>query len=80
MKCQTCGVEYSDKVYKIHKKICKGKEVETVENEAEVVLEEETETLTLEQLREIAKEHEVPSYWVKGEETLIKELKELEVI
>lgn len=27
MICPKCGIEYSDKVYEIHKHICKGKSV-----------------------------------------------------
>jgi len=32
MKCPNCGVDYSDKVYEIHKHICKPKKKEVKKN------------------------------------------------
>lgn len=63
MKCPKCGVEYSDKVCKIHKLSCKGNS------------EELKKEYTVEQLRELAKENGVKTYWKKSEEKLIDELR-----
>lgn len=75
MICPKCGVEYSDKVCMIHKKSCKGLEKSNVES-----IEELKEEYTVEQLRELAKENGVKTYWKKREETLIEELTEMGVL
>jgi len=42
MKCSKCGVNYSDRVYRIHTKMCKaGKEPEKTEPVKEVIKSEE---------------------------------------
>ena len=74
MKCPKCGVEYSDKVWRIHKGICKGTVEETVDNV------DNTEKLTEEELRQLAKDNNIKSWHVKGLDKIKEELKELEVI
>lgn len=76
MICTKCGVEYSDKVYRIHKNICKGKDV--VEEHEE--LEQETEELQAEleesedAIRAKAKEAGIKSWHLKSIDTLKEEL------
>lgn len=72
MICPKCNKEYSDKVYTIHKNICK-----VVEEPAGETLETLKDKYTVEELRAIAKENGIEKYWVKKEETLIEELKEV---
>lgn len=68
MKCEKCGIEFSDKVYRLHAKSC--------DNMVEEI-EELKKEYTVEQLREIAKNKKIKQWWLKSEETLIEELKEV---
>jgi len=62
MKCPHCGVDYSDKVYNIHKNLCDVKE--------EVANDEEA-------IRDMAKEKGISHYWNKSIDTLKEELSEV---
>ncbi len=60
MKCRMCGVEYSDRVLKIHETICKGKVVKSFkdlpdpkEHEGEIISVSNTD-FTLDELKEMA--------------------------
>lgn len=76
MICPKCGVEYSDKVCKIHISNCKG--VEVVENHEELKeqaeeLQEEIEE-SEEEIRAKAKELKIKSWHVKSIERLKEEM------
>jgi len=64
MKCPICNKEFSTAVYPHHYNWCK----EQVEEVKEI------------DYKELAKRNDIPNYWLKKEETLIEELKELGVI
>ncbi len=56
MKCRICGVEYSDRVLKIHETICKGKpaKIETKKESVEVTEVEIENGYSLDELKEMA--------------------------
>ncbi len=68
MKCRKCGVEYSDRVLKIHETRCKGEVVKSFkdlpdpkEHEGETILVSNTD-FTLDELKEMAIENEDIEY------------------
>lgn len=83
MKCKTCGLELSPKVWKIHTKRCKPVEQPNLPFDGSVTMDEPTRYSNnhdLESLRALGKEHGVKKYHVKGEKRLIEELVELGVL
>lgn len=71
MKCRICGVEYSDKVLRIHEPLCQ-KPIKV----ATIVADE----LTEEQLRALAKDKGVRSWHNKAIDKIKTELAEMSVI
>lgn len=58
MKCSKCGVDYSERVYRIHIKRCEVKQEIKIESKEEIIssdeLEIESEEYTLEELLQMA--------------------------